>query len=246
MIRIFLFAAFVLMLTSCSSTVDTSKMSMQEYLDYAMSLYNDEDYQYALNEFRAITLQYPGSAVNDDAQYYLAMTHFQRGEYLLAVYEFSKLIRDIPASPFFPDAQYMLAESYYSLSPHPSLDQSYTKKAIEEFQVFIDFFPTNDKVDEAEGKIKSLNDKLAEKDYQSAVIYERMEYYKAAIKYYALVAETYHDSNYAPLALYNRVKILISRNEINEALTDIDLFLNRYADHKYASEMRELSESLNN
>src|SRR5690606_16732392 len=141
----------------CSSSLDTVNFSAEEKLNYAMKLYEEEDYETAVNEFQAIVLQYPGNPVVDDAQFYLGMTRFQREEFILAAYEFSKLVNNMPSSEFVSRGQFMLAECYYQLSPHFSLDQKYTKKAIEEFQVFIDFFPSNEKVAEAETKINELN-----------------------------------------------------------------------------------------
>ncbi|NJD21835.1 MAG: outer membrane protein assembly factor BamD [Melioribacter sp.] len=223
----------------CSSAVDTSKFNAEQYYNYVYQLYNDEDYEQAIQQFQSFLLQYSGSAFNDDAQYYLGMTYFKRGQYLLSAYEFSKLIRNIPASPFVPDAQYMLAESYFQLSPPYQLDQAYTKKAIEELQAFIDFFPANKKVEEAEQKIKTLNEKLAEKDYQSALIYEKMEYENAAIKYYGAVAETYHDTKYAPLSLYHKIMLETKKGLNNDALADISLFVSRYPDDTYAKELKE-------
>lgn len=229
----------LLFIIGCSGTVDTSKFNAEQYYNYVYQLYNDEDYEQAIQQFQSFLLQYSGSAFNDDAQYYLGMTYFKRGQYLLSAYEFSKLIRNIPASPFVPDAQYMLAESYFQLSPPYQLDQAYTKKAIEELQAFIDFFPANKKVEEADQKIKTLNEKLAEKDYQSALIYEKMEYENAAIKYYGAVAETYHDTKYAPLSLYHKIMLETKKGLNNDALADISLFVSRYPDDTYAKELKE-------
>lgn len=228
----------------CSGSVDTSKMNAEEYYNYILKLYNDGDYELAVADFQNFLLQYSGSAFNDDAQYYLAMTYYNRDQYLLAAYEFSKLIRNIPASPFVPEAQYMLAESYFQLSPPYQLDQAYTKKAIEEFQAFIDFFPANAKVAEAEQKIKFLTEKLAEKDYMGAVIYEKMEYERAAIKYYATVADTYHDTKYAPISLYKKIMLEVKKGMNNEALADISLFLNRYPADSNSGELKELETKL--
>jgi outer membrane protein assembly factor BamD len=211
-----LFIPFII--AGCSSSFDTTNLSPDERLKYAINLYNDEDYLEAITEFQNIVLQFPGNAVVDDAQYYLGMTRFQRSEYILAAFEFSKLIKTMPASEMVPDAQYMLAQSYYELSPVFSLDQSYTRKAIEEFQAFIDFFPANERVAEAEKKINQLNTKLAEKEFSNAVIYERMEYFNAALIYYNNVAEQYHDTHYAPTALYNRIKLLVQRNRTRDAV----------------------------
>jgi outer membrane protein assembly factor BamD len=172
------------------------------------------------------------------------MSYFNREQYLLAAYEFSKLIRDIPASPFVPDAQFKLADSYYQLSPPYQLDQSYTKKAIEEFQAYIDFFPTSPSIDEAERKIKELNEKLAEKEYRSGTIYEKMEYNRAAIQYYTLVVETYHDTKFAPMALYRKIMLENQRAQYTDVLKDIREFLSRYPEDPRVTELTKLQESL--
>lgn len=239
-LQIFAIILISALVIACGSSVDTTTMSADEHLDHAMSLYNDEDYEDALAEFQSILLQYPANPVNDDAQYYLGMTYFQRGQYLLSAYEFSKLIRDIPASPFVVDAQYMLAESYYQLSPPFQLDQVYTKKAVDEFQAFIDFFPTDNRVEGAEQKINEMNRKLAQKQYSAAVIYEKMDYENAAIDYYNKVIETYHDTEFAPLAYYKRIKLLLSRDRTEEALRDMQSFLSRYPEDENASEINSL------
>jgi outer membrane protein assembly factor BamD len=244
-----MFFAVVLSLSfliGCSGSVDTSKFNADEYYNYAFKLYNDEEYEDAVKEFQSFIMQYSGSAYSDDAQYYLAMTYFKRDQFLLAAYEFSKLIRNIPASPFVPESQFMLSESYYELAPSYPLDQAYTKKAIEEYQAFIDFFPSNAKVEDAEKKIKILTDRLAEKEYQGAVIYEKMMYDRAAIKYFGIVADTYHDTKFAPMALYRKINLEINKGMKGEALADIGVFLTRYPDDSSTSELKELETKLSN
>lgn len=230
----------------CSSSVDTVNFSAEEKLAYAINLYQEEDYEAAANEFQAIVLQYPGNPVVDDAQYYLGMTRFHREEFILAAYEFSKLVKNMPASEFIQQGQFMLAECYYQLSPHFSLDQKYTQKAIEEFQAFIDFFPSNEKVGEAEKKINFLNEKLAQKAFESARIYEKLDYYNAALNYYDNVLEVYHDTPYAPLAMYNKIKLLVDRDRNKEALSEISKFIQRYPDNTRVLEVKELKSSLEN
>ena len=230
----------------CSSSVDTINLPAEERLAYAVKIYEDEDYEEAVNEFQAIVLQYPGNAVVDDAQYYLGQTRFRRDEYILAAYEFSKLVKNMPASGFVPDAQFMLAECYYELSPNYSLDQKYTRKAVEEYQAFIDFFPSNERVTEAERKITELNEKLAYKELTIAGIYEKLEYYTAALNYYNDVVEVYHDTKYAPMAMYNKIKLLIQRDQDSEALTEISKFLQRYPEDSNKNEILELKSSLEN
>jgi len=240
------FLAVPLILAGCSSSIDTINLGPEERLKYAIELYNDEDYQEAVQEFQNIVLQFPGNAVVDDAQYYLGMTRYQREEFILAGFEFSKLIKGMAASEFVPEAQYMLAQSYYRLSPSYFLDQTYTKKSISEFQAFIDFFPAHPKVPEAEGKITELNNKLAQKEFNNAVIYEKMEYYTAALIYYNNVTENYHDTPFAPRALYNRIQLLVKRDRTREAVSEIDKFLQRYPDNGSTGELQSLKLNLEN
>jgi outer membrane protein assembly factor BamD len=230
--------------SACSSVLDTTNMTPEERLAYSIKLYEEEDYEEAVKEFEAIILQYPGSSIIDDAQYYLAMARFQREEYILAAYQYSKLIKGMPSSEFLADAQFMLADCYYELSPDYTLDQQYSKKAVEEFQVFIDFFPLNAKVAEAESRINELNDKLARKEFEAARIYHKMEYYSAAFKYYDVVMEIYHDTKYAPLALYNKINLLVDRNRESEALSETQKFIQKYPDHQNFSDIEKIKNTL--
>lgn len=247
MIRIFLvFSVIPILFWSCSSSIDTANLSAEERYNYALKLFNDEDYEEALKEFQAIVLQFPGNAVVDDAQYYLGLSRYERHEYILAAYEFSKLIKNMSSSEWVDEAQLMLAECYYNISPNYSLDQTYTKKSIEEYQAFIDFFPTNPKVPDAEKKINELNEKLARKEYNTAYIYEKLEYYKAALLSYENVIETYHDTKYAPLAMYDKINLLIKRGRNEEALNEIGKFLERYPNDSKAEDVENIKSSLEN
>ena len=215
-------------LTGCATDIDRSSMTPEERFQYAMSLYNDESYLDAVSEFESILIQFPGSSIAPNAQFYLGMARFKRGEYLMGAYEFSKLINRMKTSDFIKDAQFMIADCYYELSPNYALDQKYSEKAIEEFQAFINFFPTDPKVEEAERKIAELNDKLAEKLFSNAETYENMGMLNAAIEYYGFVTEKYHDSQYSPRASYKKIVLLIERKRYKDALKETENFISRY------------------
>lgn len=241
---LFISAGLLILFWGCSSTRDVSDLTADDRLKYALELYQDEDYETAGTEFEALLLQYPGSSIVDDAQYYLGLCKFYGEEFILAAYEFSKLIKNMPASEFVADAQFMLAESYYELSPNYTLDQKYTKKAIEEYQAFVDFFPLNQKVAEAEAKMAEMNDKLGRKEFTIATIYEKMEYYTASLKYYDAVVEIYHDTQYAPMALYRKIKLLMDREREDEALKEMKKFVRMYPDDQNFQEVDNLRNSL--
>lgn len=237
---------FAVLLIGCSASIDTANLEAPDRMKYAMELFEDESYDKAIIEFEAIILQFPGSEYIDKSQFYLAQSRFNRKEFILAASEFSRLIRSMPASSFVPEAQFMLAECYYQLSPRFSLDQRFTKQAVQEFQAFIDIFPADKRVAEAESKIVELNTKLAEKDFNSAVIYEKLEYYNAAVLYYDNILMTYHDTPFAPRASYNKINVLINREKNTEALKEIENFLTKFPEDRNYDSVQRLKENLEN
>ena len=93
------------LLISCKSSDVEKPLTAEERFGIGMKEFQDENYIEAINEFSVVTLQYPGSSVSDDAQYYLGECRFLREEYLLAAYEYEALKRNMPASPLLPKAQ---------------------------------------------------------------------------------------------------------------------------------------------
>ncbi len=212
----------------CGSSSPQAVMTPEERFTRAKALYEKGDYLEAVNDFTILTLQAQGSTVAPDAQYYLGECRFARGEYDLAAFEYSVVKRSYPASPRVPDAQYKLALCYYNKSPRSSLDQQYTRKAIDEFQTFLDYYPTHPMAADAAAKIKELNDRLAKKQFETGKLYTRMEYYRAAILSFDAVIEKYHDTEYAPLAMLEKADVLNSRDRYTEARDEMTRFLSRY------------------
>jgi len=244
--KYFLYLLLGLIYWNCGSSIDTSNLGPTERMDYVIKLYNDGDYEPAIKELEAVLLQFPGNEIADQAQFYLGQARFKRKEYILAGYEYSKLIKTMTASKYVTDAQFMLASCYYELAPAYPLDPKYTKKAIEELQAFIDFFPADPRVQESENKITELQTRLAEKEFHNAYIYERMDYVNAAIMTYGKVTETYHDSKFAPMASYKKIQLLIQKKRLSEASTEIETFLLKYPQDERIKDVQALKAGIGN
>lgn len=239
-----LVACFVAFFDGCGSSEPTVTLAADERFQKAKALFDEEEYLEAINEFTIVTLQFQGSEYADDAQFYLGECRFRRGEYLLAAYEYSTLKRNWPASALIPEAQYKLALSYYMLSPKPSLDQQYTIRAIDEFQTFVEYYPSNEHAVEAEEKIKELTVRLAKKQYDNAVIYQQMEAYKSALAYYDDVIERFHDTEYALLAYLGKADVLMERKKYEEARLVVNAFLEKFPNSVLRSRAEELKRKI--
>jgi outer membrane protein assembly factor BamD len=242
--RVMLICTVGLLMAGCGGGDVTRVMPVEDRFAFAKALFDDGDYLDAVNEFTVITLQFQGSAFAADAQYYLGECRFAREEYLLAGFEYSVVKRNYPASPRVADAQYKLGLCYYMLSPRPALDQQYTKRAIDELQSFVEYYPSHEKAVDADAKIKELTVRLAEKEYETARLYSTMEYYRAALYYYDDVIEKYHDTEYAPLSSIGKVELLISRNRYREAAAESKRFLERYPNSVLRGRMEKLKNEI--
>jgi outer membrane protein assembly factor BamD len=240
----FIVCTIALILAGCGSGEVTKVMSVEERFAHAKSLFDKGNHLDAINEFTVITLQYQGSAFAADAQYYLGECRFERDEYLLAAFEFSVVKRNYPASPRVADAQYKMGVCYYTLAPRSSLDQQYTRRALDELQSFVEYYPSHEKAVDAEAKIKDLTVRLAKKQYDTAKLYRTMEYYRAALFYFDDVIEKYHDTEYAPLSSIDKTELLIGRNRYTEAAAEAKRFMERYPNSVLRGRMETLRKNI--
>jgi len=233
-----------LLAAGCGSGEQTTTITADQRYERALAMFEKEDYLDAINEFTIITLQFQGSQHAADAQFYLGECRYNRGEYLLAAFEYGVTKRSYPASPRVPEAQYKLAMSYYQISPKSSLDQQYTRKAIDEFQSFVEYYPSHPLAADANAKIKELDGKLAKKLYEAARQYVVLERYTAALRYFDDVIDQYHDTDWAPLAFLDKVELLIKRKKFVDAQTNLSRFLSRYPNSVLRRRADQLQEQI--
>lgn len=223
-----LISVTLLVVSGCGSKDATKQLSAEERYALGMKYFNKRDYLEAIEEFKVVSLQFQTSKYADASQFYLAECRYSREEFVLAAFEYDVLLRTMPSSPYASRARFQRATCFFELSPKSYLDQNYTKKAIDEYQAFLEYFPTDTLVPVAEKRISDLNTKLAEKDYRNGMTYMYMEYYKAATYYFDLVLEKYHDTPYAEPSLLKKAEALSNRKKYGEAKQEIEKFLSKY------------------
>lgn len=236
-IRLFILLLSSIAVVACSSSEEVTLATAEDRFRVAMKAYHDEDYLDALQHFDIIRLQYPGSSIADSARYFAGLSRMKREEYLLASYEFNQLISSYPKSKLLGDAQYMFADCYYALSPKVSLDQTNTQRAIDALQTAIEYYPSHPRAQEAERKILELYGKLAEKEYNTGVLYTKMGNDRSALIYFDSVIDKYYNTEFADDAMAAKIRILMKRKRNVQALELIATFLQKYPDSPYRSEI---------
>jgi outer membrane protein assembly factor BamD len=239
---IFCIGIFILMLSmaGCSSEEVTKQMTAEQHYQIGMSKFKSGDYLEAIDEFKIVGLQYQGTRVADAAQFYMGECHFLREEYVLAAYEYDVLMRTMPSSPYVARARFQRATCYYNMSPRSYLDQDYSKKAVDEYQAYLDYFPKDTLVPSAEGRINELNAKAAKKEYENGVTYMHMEYYRAAAFYFDIVLEKYHDTPFAEPAQLKKAEAMMNRKKFPDAQKELDKFLSKYPHSELLADAEKL------
>ena len=226
--RICLMLLGIIILAGCGGRQPQPDWTAEEYYEYAKDKYDDEDYFESINDFTVVILRYPGSAVADSAQFFLGMCHYYLEEFIISSAEFTKLINNMSRSPLVPDAQFMLAESYYEMSPRSALDQEYSLKALREYQLFLEDYPTHARNADAERKMYELREKQAEKTWNNAELYRKMMEFESSLIYYELVLERYYDTEYADDALYGKAQVHMDLEQFTEARDQLVLFKEKF------------------
>ena len=147
----------------------------------------------------------------------------------------------------------MNAFSNYKLSPNYKLDQTYTATAIDEFQKFINQYPTSDKVEVSNALIEEMRAKQEEKAYASAELYYKLEEYQSANHAFDNLLKDYPDSQNVEKVRYMSVvsayrlaenSIVSKKKERYEETIKLALeFKDRYAESKYRKEVDDISQS---
>lgn len=171
----------------------------------ALSLYRAEEYGDAASAFETVISVGRGTDYAENAYFYLAESYFKNERYLLAANSYERFMGQYPRSPKRQTAAYKEAMSYYNLSPRYRIDQTYTRKAIEKFRLFISRYPDTQEADQAAQYLTEMRSKLAKKHFYAAEMYMRTDQYEAAIIYYDLVINDFPESSWAERALVDEI-----------------------------------------
>jgi outer membrane protein assembly factor BamD len=230
----------LLVFVSCGKKISKDTFSAEKYFEYAKTLFDKGKYLDAITEFTIITLKFSGNPIVDDAQFYLAESHFMAEEYLIAVSEYQKVISDYPESQYVIEAFYKIGISYFKLSQRAELDQEYTLKALRQLQIFIEAYPESAYRQEADQKLLELRSKMGRKQLLGGNVYRKMGIYDSAIIYYNILLEKYYDTPSAEPALYWKSSCLYKLKEYDEALTNLSVFVEKYPQSKFAGNAKAM------
>lgn len=161
-----------IVLTSCGEYNKVLKYANYEYkYEAAKSYFGKGQYAKSATILEEIVTILKGLDNAEEALYMLAMSYYNQADYVTASHYFTQYYTTYPRGTYTELARFHSGKSLYLDTPEPRLDQTSTYKAIEELQMFMEYFPESNRKSEAQIMIFSLQDKLVMKDYLSAKLY---------------------------------------------------------------------------
>ena len=171
-----------LLLSSCGEYNKLLKSTDYEYkYEAAKNYFAKGQYSRAatlLNELIAIL---KGTDKAEESLYMLGMSYYNQKDYQTAAQTFTQYYNVYPRGTFTELARFHAGKALFLDTPEPRLDQSGTYSAIQQLQMFLEYFPDSSKKDEAQSMIFALQDKLVMKEYLSAKLYYKGNNYESCV-----------------------------------------------------------------
>ena len=172
----------------------------------AVGYYNQKKYDRAVYLFEELVAIYRGTSRAEEMYFYYAYCRFYLGEFISASFHFEDFTEKYPNSTHAKEFEYMTAKTYHMLSDPYFLDQKYTYKAIEYYQLFLSRNPYSEHSAKCTAAIKELRDRLAKKAYEQANLYYKIGYNKAAVVAFQNMINQFPDSDLREQGQYYLVK----------------------------------------
>lgn len=189
--------------------------------------------------FRNVVDNYPQSPFRPDAKLALGDTYI--GEHtaeslVLAANEFREFLTFYPTHPRADYAQLQLARSFAEQMLAPQRDQSATKDAIREIEIFLQRYPNSRLMPEARKLERAAKDRLSQASYQVGFFYYRLRWYPGAIDRFREVLANDPGFTNRDAVYYHLAESLYRTDKKAEALPYYERLLREFEKSEYLEE----------
>lgn len=135
--------------------------------------------------YRNLVERYPQSIYRPDAKLALGDTYVSENtaeSKILAVNEFTEFLNFFPTSPRADYAQMRIAYTHYKGMAQPQRDQTETREAIAQFELFFQRYPNSKLKPEAQKYYRESRDRLSQSEFEVGRYYARMNWCPGAVE----------------------------------------------------------------
>ncbi len=233
------------MFAGCSSD-QRGKMSHAEYCrgkyEAAEELFKKQKYGRAQDKLEEILSLCAGTGYMERSQFLLAESYFNLEEWIEARGEYGSFVLNFPGSPFIETAEFRKAISAFNIEYKIARDESSTNTAMKDFERYLEKYPDTPLRDSVNYYYGLLVERKAEKEFQTARLYYRMDKYQAAVIYLKEFLEDYKVSKRRKEALLLIVDSYIELDQFEPARSYLAMLRGEFANDKDIEKLSQKNE----
>ncbi|GAK37833.1 lipoprotein protein, putative [Bacteroides graminisolvens DSM 19988 = JCM 15093] len=245
-----------MLLSSCGEYNKLLKSTDYEYkYEAAKNYFAKGKYSKSATLLNELITILKGTDKAEESLYMLGMSYYNQKDYQTAAQTFITYYNSYPRGTFAELARFHAGKGLCLDTPEARLDQSGTYKAIQELQMFLEYFPNSTKKSEAQNMIFELQDKLVQKELLSARLYYNLGNYMGnnflscvvtaqnALKDYPY---THYREDLSILILKSKYEMAIYSVEekkgerYRETIDEYYAFVNEFPESKYLKEAEKI------
>jgi len=248
--------ALALILTGCK----TQFQQLLESSDYdtkyytAMQYFETGKYTKAAQLFESLSIATIGTERDDTVQFYWGLSNYRAKDFVNAETNFEKFIEHYPKSGFTSDAIFYRLDCMYRETYRWSLDPTPTYKTIAVLSEYLMLHPESEHYAVCTKMLDDLNERLDRKAYEAALLYYKMEDYKAAgVAFHNILKDDPENIYREQILYYTAMSSYKYANNSVEAkkkerfllfIDDYFNFIGEYPDSDYNDELGKLYEKV--
>jgi outer membrane protein assembly factor BamD len=171
----------LLVLVVCSSCGEYNKvLKSTDYelkYSYAKKYFNQKKYARSATLLEEVVTIFRGTSYAEESLYLLAQSYYGQKDYQTAAGYFKTYYTTYPKGEFAELARFYSGYGLYLDSADPRLDQTQTYEAIQQLQLYMEYYPQSERSKQAQEILFELQEKLAYKELISTQLYYNLGTY---------------------------------------------------------------------
>lgn len=252
--KIVFFLMMIVLLSACGEYNNILKSTDYELkYSYAKKYFNEKKYSKAATLLDELVTIFKGTAYAEESLYLLAQSYYGQADYQTASQYFETYYTTYPKGEFTELARFYSGYGLYLDSPDPRLDQTQTYKAIEQLQLYMEYYPQSERAAQAQDILFELQEKLAYKELLATRLYFNLGTYMGNNYLSSVITAQNALKNYPYTKYREEFMVLMIRSKYELALVSVDEklqgryrevvdeyynYMNEYPEGKYVKEVK--------
>ncbi len=252
---VYLLLMMIFLFSSCGEYNKILKSTDYELkYSYAKKYFNEKKYSKSASLLDELVPIFRGTAHAEESLYLLAQSYYGMEDFQTATEYFTTYYTTYPKGEFVELARYYAGYGLYLDSPDPRLDQTQTFEAIEQLQLYLEYYPQSERVKDVQEIMFELQEKLAYKEMLAVRLYFNLgtymgNNYQSSVITAQNALKNYPYSKYREEFMYYIIRskyelALVSVTEklqgrYRDVVDEYFTYMNEYPEGKYVKQVQK-------